>query len=143
MSTGSIHSASKTLHKQLALGLIHQTFTAGAEIKAGQPAKLTANATVEPAGPSDDFIGSVIVGGKTGDLVTVLVSYTCDALVKITGASASVNQLVTYNGTVGTDGVPEVTIAASGELAKGIVLSGGSDGSEIRIGVLATAKTVA
>jgi len=143
MSTGSIHAASKTLHKQVGRGFIHQTFTATSEIKTGQPVKLSANGSVEPAAAADEHIGVCTVGGKSGELVTIVVSYLTDSLVKIVGGTASAGDKVTFNGNVDANGVPEVAIAASGVVAKGIVLSGGAADSEIRIGILAIGETVA
>lgn len=136
MSTGTVQNASKTLYKNIQTGAIRQTFTADADLVAGDSVKVSGNGLVDKAGATDLAVGVVLVGGLDGETVTVLVSaYVADALCVATGGAITAGSLVTFTGSA-TNGVPNVAEAVAGDVVKGIVLSGGNTNTEIRVGIV-------
>ena len=95
MSTGTIQKGSKTIHKNISGGVLKQTFTAGEALSDGDVVTLSANFTVSKASGTDAPVGTVVVSGANGELVTVAVTlYSVDALGVATGGTLAVGSFV-------------------------------------------------
>lgn len=139
MSTGTIQTPSKTIFKTSNGSAIRQTFTADGDLVQGQAVKLTGNGIVAVVeNDTDKSVGVVEVGGLDGEKITVLVTaYVADQLVaNASGGSIAAGTLVKFKGTLNADNISEVDACVEGDMAQGIVLSGGADEAEMRIGVL-------
>jgi hypothetical protein len=139
MATTSIQNASKTKSKyyephSLDLSLRNGS---GERLIDGQEVFISgANAVTKRTTGAQYPIGIVKVGGDNGEYVTVATSLTRDIKGIATGGTLAVGAFVRQNGTLNADGLPQYVAVTTGQYAMGIVLQGGTAGTEIRVGVL-------
>lgn len=137
MGSESIQVASATVFKQTDGGAIRQTFTADGNLVAGQPVKLSGANEVVAAAVADEHIGFVEVGGLDGELITVrLTAFDAIAQVVMIGGTSSIGQKLNYNGTIASNGLPQVIAAATTTKAKAVALSVGATTTTIVVGLL-------
>lgn len=140
MSTGSIQSPSKTITRFYETYALFLTLTngSGGDLVSGQEVYISANNAVSKRTLGTQFpIGTVTVGKKP-DIATVAVAtvFQRDILGIANGGTLNAGSFVRQNGTVTATGQPQYVACAAGDYAMGIVLSGGTAGSEVRVGVL-------
>ncbi len=141
---GSIQSATKSFIKNADGGAIRETFTAGADLVAGNVVKISANGTVAVATANDASIGVVVTGGLTGEKVVVLITkYVATALCIASGGTIAAGAYVTFTGIDSTTGLPTAAATASTKEATAIVLRGGASGAEMVVGIIAGFKQLA
>lgn len=139
MATGSIHPAGKVRIKFSESYALRQTYTAGANLKMGQPVKVSGDGIVEAVSAVTDFcIGIVDVEGVTGERVTVLTNFTADQLGVAKGGALVAGGLVVADGTLDANDTPNFVAAVAGNFASHVVLVGGAGASEVRVGMLRT-----
>ena len=120
------------------------TFATAAALEVGQEVIVSGNMVVGLRdGATQRSIG--VVGTKPDDgFVTIRNAIFDDVIIaKAKGGTLNAGALVRQDGTVdSTTKLPNYIATTTGNLASGIVLSGGSAGADIRIGVLKTSIVV-
>lgn len=137
--TGSIHNASKTICKYHETGSVDLTLLADSDLKYGQEVYLSGNNKVEKRTTSAQFpIGVVVTPGLDTKNVTVATIFqrTIQAL-NTEGGNLVAGDFVYHDGSVDANGLPGYAKAdTDGDIVSGIVISGGADDTEVRVGLL-------
>lgn len=138
-TSGSIGSPGITLSpffekNALPLSLVNNS---AGDLLPGLEVYVNADNAVEKVSTGAQFpIGTVKIGGKPGEMVTIETVFNRDLHAAAKGGTLATGTLVRTDGTVNADNYPSVVVAASGEFCMGVVLAGGAVTTIIRVGIL-------
>lgn len=145
--TYSVQDPSVTLTKYRETYALHLTLLNGEAAEAlnqGTAVYLSGNNTVKKLVDGSEFpIGVVFSGGAAGTKLSVEVGPCVRDLVGISkGSALASGDFAIADGTFDADGRPNYVAASAGAFANAIVIAGGAEDSEIRLGILRTPYTV-